>query len=202
VPAHEEPPDAGASHEADASADGEGQLSKNSTIQDIRSFLLQNEGSDAASNMTLRAYTNELRHADRQEKRWRRNYYTVRLTILISSAAITALSGIDFSGAKFVILGLGALTTVVNGTFDLFHMLNRWRIYRVLRYRLITRAVAAPSAPDLLDHTLRVGLLDAIQEFESNYITQIATEGSPPDRPRGVGSDQLSPGHGSKPTVQ
>ena len=162
------------------------------SVRDVQSYLssLESEAHhDPGARLLLHSYWNELRHADRQEKTWRTRYYLVRSTVLVSSAAITVISGISIPNGsvlalRIVVLALGALITVVTGFLDLFHMLNRWRIYRVMRYRLLNGSLgAAGGTTDTAIATLAGQLALATREFEDNYITQIATEGSPPKVP-------------------
>jgi hypothetical protein len=166
------------------------------SVKDVQAYLQglekdtdKDTGSDTGTRLLLHSYGNELRHADTQERTWRTRYYLVRSTVLIASAAITVISGISIPNGsvlalRIIVLALGALITVVTGFLDLFHMLNRWRIYRVMRYRLLAGSItAAGSTPAAALDTLAAHLTLATREFEDNYITQIATEGSPPKTP-------------------
>ena len=163
-----------------------------STVQDLAAYLseLEQTSSSPGESALLSSYGNELRHADRQEKSWREKYYGIRLTVLLASAAITDISGITVPtggvlALRITLLVLGALITVLTGSSDLYHTLNRWRIYRVLRYRLLTGGLAAATSPtpQQVIPILAGALAVAQREFEDNYITQIATEGSPPKEP-------------------
>lgn len=165
---------------------------RKSTVQDLTGYLaeLQQTTTSPGDSALLSSYSNELRHADRQEKSWREKYYGIRLTVLLASAAITVISGITVPNGgvlalRIILLVLGALITVLTGASDVYHTLNRWRIYRVLRYRLLTGGLAAATAPtpQQVIPTLAGALAVAQREFEDNYITQIATEGSPPKEP-------------------
>lgn len=162
------------------------------SVKDVQTYLSSLETDahhDPGARLLLHSYWNELRHADRQEKTWRTRYYLVRSTVLVSSAAITVISGISIPNGsvlalRIVVLALGALITVVTGFLDLFHMLNRWRIYRVMRYRLLNGTLGAAGGTSAAAITaLAAQLALATREFEDNYITQIATEGSPPKVP-------------------
>lgn len=165
---------------------------RKSTVQDLTAYLaaLQRSAASPGDVALLSSYSNELRHADRQEKSWREKYYGIRLTVLLASAAITVISGITVPNGgvlalRITLLVLGALVTVLTGASDLYHTLNRWRIYRVLRYRLLTGGLAAATSPtpQQVIPILAGALAVAQREFEDNYITQIATEGSPPKEP-------------------
>ena len=180
---------------------------RSSTIEDVWVYLAAldkqesqtNPSTSLSSRLVTASYRDELRHADAQERRWRTRYYTARAVILGASAAITIIGGLSVPsgsprGWRIAVLALGGLITVVAGLTDLFHILNRWRIYRVLRYRLLTGGLtvsADDQAQTLAALTSILGF--ALREFEDNYITQIATEGSPPKEPISSQKGRLDP---------
>jgi hypothetical protein len=178
-------------------------------LREMSRFLSELEDANAGSPevaLLLRSYRDEARHADNQEKRWRTRYYLVRAIVLLASASITVISGISLPNGsdlalRILVLCFGALITVVTGTLDLFHMLNRWRIYRVMRFRLVSGCMDAAQAPNgRAVATLAARLSLALREFEDNYITQIATEGSPPKEPVDTAGDRDGHDKGAPPT--
>src|SRR5712691_4591504 len=70
-------------------------VKKNTSIDNITKYvhqLAQGDGDAAAGHMIASSYGAELRHADRQQARWRKIYYEYRGFVIVASAVITILA--------------------------------------------------------------------------------------------------------------
>jgi hypothetical protein len=142
---------------------------------------------DGSKALLANSYAAELKNADKQQSRWRQIYYESRGFVIVASAVITVLAALNLhGGAAFAIrgvtLGLSALVTVLTGLLELLQVNHRWRLYRQLRstlenvgWRTAMDGGATP-AESLTD--LGNGLVAAMRDFETRYISEVATDGS------------------------
>jgi len=168
---------------------------KRTSIDDIAKYahhLAERDGDTAAGHMIANSYVAELRHADRQQARWRRIYYEYRGFVIAASAVITILTGLNLQGStsfpiRVITVVLGGLITVASGLLELLQVNNRWRLYRILRARLETitwRTAAQDQEPSATSALTILGqqLLAAMQDFEHHYVAQVASTTDAGDR--------------------
>ena len=150
--------------------------------------------------MIANSYVAELRHADKQQSRWRTIYYQYRGFVIAASAVITILTGLNLQGntsfpIRVITVVLGGLITVVSGLLELLQVSNRWRLYRVLRARLeaITwRTAARESEPSANSALATVGeqFVAAMRDFERHYVSQVTATTDDDDRKPGTARDE------------
>jgi Protein of unknown function (DUF4231) len=184
------------------------------SIDKIATYVHELADGDAAGQMIASSYVAELRHADRQQARWKKIFYECRGFVIIASAVITILTGLNLQGntsfaIRITTVILSGMIAVASGLLELLQVNNRWRLYRILRARLeaITWRTAArhpePSAPSALT-TLGQQFLTAMKDFERHYVSQVAAttdegDGKPEAKRNGSKPPQKQPDSAARP---
>jgi hypothetical protein len=170
-----------------------GSKSRSMSIRQLSDYVqrLANHGKAEPGNVLAESYVAELNNADKQQGRWRQNYYVSRGFVILASAIITALTGFNLHGEaafalRLTILVLSASVTVITGLLELLQVNHRWRLYRQLRSRLETlgwQTAMQGGEPAKALANLGTGLISAMHEFETHYMSQVAAS-SEPEQPQ------------------
>lgn len=158
--------------------------SRSASINELGDYVMRLSKGDAESGAVVaECYAAELKDAHKKQLHWRRlNYWSSGL-VIVASAIITALTGINLHGEaafalRLSILMLSALVTILTGLIELVQVNHRWRIYRQLDNRLETLGWQTATRGDAeaasaLSH-LGTGLISAMREFNRHYMSEVA----------------------------
>jgi hypothetical protein len=123
--------------------------------------------------------------ADKQQNRWRGIYYQSRSFVIVASAIITALTALNIHGSpalsvRVITLVLSTFVTVLTGLLELLQVNHRWRLYRQLRgtlEHLGWKTAASGGGQEASLAALGDGLMKAMRDFETGYMSQVAGAG-------------------------